>query len=451
MMKRLSAPLLLAAALAMTVAFPGSGFAQDATPAQVPSGTGCVPNDTDGNCLPTAPESDRIDLAEPEFSDSTRITNPLFPISELTQVIQLGTDAGDSLRVEATLLPETKIVEWNGGQIETVVSQFIAYLDGRVVEVANDFYAQADDGSVWYFGEDVFNYEDGVIANTDGTWLAGKDGPPGMIMPGDPQVGDVYRPENIPGIVFEEVTVKAINQTVDGPEGPVEGAIVIQELLMDGTLEEKMFAPGYGEFLAKTDSEFIIVALAVPVDARAGAVPTALSTLAIGSDEVFNAVLAEDWDVVSATMTEMTIAWDTYASGDVPQALATQMDDALDALAKAVDARAAGEASQSAVDVGRASLDLQLQHRSLAEVDLARLALLADQIQLDSAADDAGLVVGDVVVIESIWTRINRSVAPDIAAQIDPLLDQLSAAADDRDLASAHDRALDLRDVLAAT
>lgn len=274
-----------------------------------------------------------------------------------------------------------------------------------------------------------------------------------MIMPGDPQVSDVYRPENIPGIVFEEVTVKAINHTVDGPEGPVEGAIIIQELLMDGTLEEKMFAPGYGEFLAKTDSEFIIVALAVPVDARAGAVPTALSTLAIGSAEVFNAVLAEDWDVVSATMTEMTIAWDTYASGDVPQALATQMDDALDALAKAVDARAAGEASQSAVDVGRASLDLQLQlqHRSLAEVDLARLTLSADQIQLDSAAGDAGAVAGDVVVIESIWTRINRTVAPDIAAQIDPLLDQLSAAADDGDLASAHDRAMDLRDVLAAT
>ena len=29
-----------------------------------------------------------------------------------------------------------------------------------------------------------------------------------MIMPADPRVGDVYRPENIPGLVFEEVTVK---------------------------------------------------------------------------------------------------------------------------------------------------------------------------------------------------------------------------------------------------
>lgn len=28
------------------------------------------------------------------------------------------------------------------------------------------------------FGEDVENYVDGVLDNTDGTWLAGKDGPP---------------------------------------------------------------------------------------------------------------------------------------------------------------------------------------------------------------------------------------------------------------------------------
>ncbi len=95
----------------------------------------------------------------------------------------------------------------------------MAYGDGRILEVATDFFAQADDGSVWYFGEDVANYVDGVLDNTDGTWLAGKDGPPGMIMPADPHVGDVYRPENIPGFVFEEVTVKSVTETVDGPQG----------------------------------------------------------------------------------------------------------------------------------------------------------------------------------------------------------------------------------------
>jgi hypothetical protein len=53
-------------------------------------------------------------------------------------------------------------------------------LDGRNEEVALDFYAQADDGSVWYFGEDVYNYRDGVVVSTDGTWLAGKEGPAAM-------------------------------------------------------------------------------------------------------------------------------------------------------------------------------------------------------------------------------------------------------------------------------
>ena len=65
----------------------------------------------------------------------------------------------------------------------------------------------------------MFNYEDGVVADTDGTWLAGTDGPPAMIMPADPQVGEVYRPENIPDFVFEEVTVKSVGLTVRRPRG----------------------------------------------------------------------------------------------------------------------------------------------------------------------------------------------------------------------------------------
>jgi hypothetical protein len=98
-----------------------------------------------------------------------------------------------------------------------VVSQYVAYVGHRIREVAIDYYAQADDGAVWYFGEDVANYEDGVVADHGGTWLSGKDGPPGMIMPGDPKVGAVYRPENIPGKVFEQDTIRSIDETVDGP------------------------------------------------------------------------------------------------------------------------------------------------------------------------------------------------------------------------------------------
>ena len=212
-----------------------------------------------GAAAPGAGASRRVDLYTPTFSHPTRITNLLFPISRLRQVIQLGHEGDEKLRHEITLLPETKSIRWNGQRLEVLVSQFVAYGDGRILETAVDYFAQDDRGAVWYFGEKVDNFVDGRLDNHDGTWLAGRDGPPGMIMPASPRVGDVYRPENIPGLVFEEVTVKKVDQTVQGPRGTVRGALVIQERLMDGTLEDKVFAPGYGEFLASVpvDDELV--------------------------------------------------------------------------------------------------------------------------------------------------------------------------------------------------
>ena len=153
---------------------------------------------------------------------------------------------------------------------EGLYTSFVAYLNGRIFEVAVDLYAQADDGSVWYFGEDAFTYKHGGVADTEGTWLAGVTGPPAMIMPGHPQVGEVYRTENIPGLVFEQVTVKKVGVTVDGPVGSISGAMVGQELHMDEVrLEDKVFAPGYGEFFSGSGPTFEANALAVPIDAPA--------------------------------------------------------------------------------------------------------------------------------------------------------------------------------------
>ena len=209
--------------------------------------------------------SDRVDLETPVFSDPTEITNPLFPM--LRHVVQRGDDAGEALCVEVATSRDTKAVEWEGQLVEVVVSEFASYLDGNLAETASDYYAQADDGAVWYFGEDVTNYEpDGTVKDHEGTWLAGKDGPPGMIMPADPKVGDVYRPENIPGLVFEEVVVLEVGLTLDGPSGPVDGAIKVRETLMDGTTEDKWYAPGYGEFRAETEDEFYEVKVALPTD-----------------------------------------------------------------------------------------------------------------------------------------------------------------------------------------
>ncbi|MGH2488366.1 MAG: hypothetical protein ACRDFR_01935, partial [Candidatus Limnocylindria bacterium] len=241
------------------------------------AGSSTIPQPNVGD-LPVAPQSARVDLAMPAFSNPTDVTNPLFPVSSQESILLVGTVDDEPFRTEVTLLPETRIIEWAGRSVEVLVSQYVAYLDGRIHEVAYDFYAEADDGSVWYFGEDVFNFADGAISNTHGTWIAGRDGPAAMIMPADPQVGDVYRPENIPGLVFEEVTVKEVAQTLDGPIGPIEDGLVVTELHMDGATEDKTFAPGYGEFFTSDGVDTEALAMAIPADAVSAPVPDELST-----------------------------------------------------------------------------------------------------------------------------------------------------------------------------
>ncbi|MDQ3879693.1 MAG: hypothetical protein M3295_01215, partial [Chloroflexota bacterium] len=40
-----------------------------------------------------------VDTVEPAFSRPTAITNPLFPVAKVEQVVQLGDEAGEPLRV----------------------------------------------------------------------------------------------------------------------------------------------------------------------------------------------------------------------------------------------------------------------------------------------------------------------------------------------------------------
>lgn len=350
----------------------------------------------------------RVDLVTPSFSNPTAITNPLLPGGPTGQTILLGAESGEQLRIEVTNLPDTPVFRWNGQDIATRVSHFVAYLDGRILETALDHNAQDDAGNVWYFGEDVANYEDGVVVDKDGTWFAGEDGPPGMIMPADPKPGDVFRPENIPGLVFEEVTVKKVDRTVQGPAGKVHGAIFVQECFLDGPPENKQYAPGYGEFRAevKADDELYQVAVAVPVDALPGPLPEELDELVSAAAVVFDQARSGEWARIAVTVTAMHRAWDRFQTESVPELLGQQMDDALDELEAAVGGHRAARTRQAAINVAHAGLDLQLRHRPHADVDRDRLSLWEDQLLVDRAAHDAGAVAGDRATIRAIRDRI---------------------------------------------
>jgi hypothetical protein len=414
---------------------------ETATPATIPQ--------PDVGDLAVASESERVDLAVPTFSEPTRVDNPLFPVSSQESVLLLGRVDGQPFRTEVTLLPDTRIIEWQGQQVEVLVSQYVAFLGGRLHEVAYDFYAQDDAGAVWYFGEDVFNFKDGFIADTHGTWIAGKDGPAAMIMPADPQVGDVYRPENIPGFVFEEVTVKAVDRMLDGPLGPVEGGLVIEELHMDGFTEGKSFGPGYGEFFTGGGGDVEALALAVPTDALSEPTPAELVTLETGAGEVFAAAGSKDWTAAEATLKEMTAAWKTVRAGEVPDRLGPQMTRALAALTRAVDGRQAAGARQAAIDVARWSLDLQLRHRPVAEVDLARFDLWVAQMLVDAAAGDAAAVNGDFFSLDYVRDRIQHALDEADLARINIVLEELNGAVADEDMAAVAETAGQLRAILA--
>ena len=373
--------------------------------------------------FPVAPLSRRVDLVAAPFTHSTTVTNPLFPISDLHSAVITGHVDGKPLKIETTLLPDTRVIEWSPGQcVKTLVSQFVAYKGGRIEEVALDFYAQDDAGAVWYFGEDVFNYGRGGIADTDGTWLAGKEGPAAMIMPAHPQLGNVNRSENIPGLVFEEVTTKVVGKTVQGPRGPVAGAMIGTELHDDGQLEDKYFAPGYGEFRSAADGDLEAMALAVPTDTLAVPVPAALTRLYDAAIDAYDARTARGR---RAAARRAEAAWRGHHGG--PPRLVAQMNRVINGL----PARAA------AVRVAQAALDLQLQYRPPTEIDRARVALWARQIVVDAARGDAGAVNGDITTMEWIRDRITRTLDPVTLVRIDHRLGELRTAVTDGKLRAA--------------
>jgi hypothetical protein len=443
----------LAVALTLTACNGDSGSSSESAGSRASSTftfTTCGTNSGRG-CSPT---SKRVDLVRPSFSNPTKITNSLFPISRLHSALLLGHVDGKPFRTETTLLPGTQEIAWDGERVRVLVSQYVAYLDGRLEEVALDRYAQADDGSVWYFGEDVYDYRNGAVALTEGTWLAGRDGPPAMIMPAKPKVGDVYRAENIPGIVWEEVKVKSVGKTLNGPTGPIEGGMVGEELHSDATHEDKVFAPGYGEFRTAGGGDLEALALAVTADALPGPPPAELESLPTSAIGLLETARLRDWKTASATLEHMNRSWKAVrAGGRQPRMVAARLSDALSALAPAVRARRSGQVAQAAIDVAQSAYDLELRSRPPAQIDVARFYLWTQQLRVDAAAKDLAGVTGAVAVLEWIRDRIAHTLDSAGRAEIDARLRALRTASDAKNLPAAADHAARLgtrlRDLLA--
>ena len=187
------------------------------------------------------PYNPRIDPSM--FTD--QITNPYFPLRPGTTLIYDGKRDDVPRRTEVTVTHETKTITG----VKCMVVRDVVTSNNALVEKTVDWYAQDNDGNVWYFGEDTAEYTNGAVSSTAGTWLAGVDGAlPGIVMKASPKIGDAYRQEYRPGVAEDFAKVQKLDATINVPAGSYDRVLVTEDtdLLDTSKLEHKSYAPGVG-------------------------------------------------------------------------------------------------------------------------------------------------------------------------------------------------------------
>jgi hypothetical protein len=184
------------------------------------------------------------------FSDPTTIDNPYLPLTRARKCVMEGrTDEGEKDRSVRTVLARRKMFTVEGQQVPAVVIRDNNYEGGELVETTLDYFAQADDGTVYYLGEQVKNLKNGKIRNTKGTWLYGRDTDRlGVAMAADPKLGTQWHFEDVPGVTTESNRVEETQlRTKVYRWGIRTDVIRVSEFIQpEGSTEHKLYAAGIG-------------------------------------------------------------------------------------------------------------------------------------------------------------------------------------------------------------
>jgi hypothetical protein len=192
------------------------------------------------------PQSDEpVDLDPADFTAD--VTNPRFPLEPGTRwTYRETTEAGEVVQVVVTATAVTRRIA--NGVTARVVRDTVT-LEGETIEDTLDWYAQDQDGTVWYLGEDTAEFENGTITTREGSFEAGVDGAQaGVIMPASPEVGMVYRQEYYQGEAEDNGEVLALGQQTSVPAGEYDDLLQTADTtpLEPDVLEHKYYAPGIG-------------------------------------------------------------------------------------------------------------------------------------------------------------------------------------------------------------
>ena len=204
--------------------------------------------DASNRGLPQGSEPSNLDPAD----FSTDIDNPYWPMRPGSRWVYSETDSeGKRERVVVTVTDKTKKIA--NGVTARVISDVVTE-NGVPVEITDDWYAQDKDGNVWYLGEAVRNFENGKLADREGSFEAGVDGADaGIVMPADPVPGLAYRQEYYKGKAEDKAEVITVGEEqVEVPAGYFKGVLMTRDLVpLEPKVQElKFYARGVGPVLS---------------------------------------------------------------------------------------------------------------------------------------------------------------------------------------------------------
>jgi len=186
------------------------------------------------------------------FDDN--IDNPYYPLIPGTTFIYEKESEDGLERTEVTVLHETKQIIG----IACRVVRDTSWLDGELIDDTLDWYAQDQHGNIWFMGQASRHYENGEIVSIEGSWQAGIDGAlPGLLMLGDPDVGDTYHQEYYPDEAEDMAAVVSLTESVEVTYGSFENVLMTDEWtpLEPDVLEHKYYVSGVGLILEGEDEE----------------------------------------------------------------------------------------------------------------------------------------------------------------------------------------------------
>jgi hypothetical protein len=193
---------------------------------------------------------DLEDFNPDNFDHPTQFDNPWFPLRPGTQFTFAGiaVEGGRALphNIIFTVTDLTKEI----AGVQTIVAWVLDYSQDELVEAELAFYAQDNDGNVWFLGEYPEVYERGKFVEAP-AWITGyKGATAGIVMKADPQVGlPSYSMGWGPAVNWtDRAQVVELGMRVCVPFGCYEDVLLIEEFSREeeGAFQLKYYAPDVG-------------------------------------------------------------------------------------------------------------------------------------------------------------------------------------------------------------